>query len=234
MTAAYGAGTITFTLRRRPRTTLDIAVDDEGNVIVTAPEHAANEEVVRRVARHGRWITAQRQYFEQFRPRTPPRTWLPGETHLYLGRQYRLRVGNPDATHRRVRLIRGFLLVDGVRFGDADKTERLVHAWYRDRATEVFARRLHECLRRFDTAAVAPVSMRIREMSTRWGSMSPGGVLSLAPALVRAPSDAIDYVITHELAHRIEPHHGPAFWRVLAAAMPDYERRKTRLERALA
>jgi predicted metal-dependent hydrolase len=46
--------------------------------------------------------------------------------------------------------------------------------------------------------------------------------------------DAIDYVITHELCHVAEPHHGAAFFELLYKVMPDWERRKQRLERAMA
>lgn len=46
--------------------------------------------------------------------------------------------------------------------------------------------------------------------------------------------DAIDYVITHELCHITEPHHGAAFYVLLAQVMPDWERRKLRLERSMA
>ena len=49
-----------------------------------------------------------------------------------------------------------------------------------------------------------------------------------------APVDAIDYVITHELCHVAEPHHGAAFFELLDKVMPDWERRKQRLERAMA
>ena len=51
---------------------------------------------------------------------------------------------------------------------------------------------------------------------------------------VQAPVDAIDYVITHELCHVAEPHHGAAFFELLYKVMPDWERRKQRLERAMA
>ena len=64
--------------------------------------------------------------------------------------------------------------------------------------------------------------------------MSPAGRLLLNLRLIQAPVDAIDYVITHELCHIAEPHHGPAFFELLEQVMPDWERRKNRLERALA
>lgn len=52
--------------------------------------------------------------------------------------------------------------------------------------------------------------------------------------LVQAPVDAIDYVITHELCHVAEAHHGAAFFDLLEMVMPNWERRKQRLERAIA
>ena len=55
---------------------------------------------------------------------------------------------------------------------------------------------------------------------------------NFTPALT--PVDAIDYVITHELCHVAEPHHGAAFFDLLDKVMPDWERRKQRLERAMA
>ncbi|WP_281281986.1 M48 family metallopeptidase [Rubellimicrobium roseum] len=44
----------------------------------------------------------------------------------------------------------------------------------------------------------------------------------------------MDYVITHELCHGAVPHHGPAFYELLGRVMPDWERRKIRLETILA
>jgi predicted metal-dependent hydrolase len=70
-------------------------------------------------------------------------------------------------------------------------------------------------------------------MQRRWGSLSSSGRISLNPDLIRAPTMCIDYVITHELVHLIHPHHGPAFYELLETLMPDWRRRKQRLERTL-
>ncbi|MBT2497572.1 M48 family metallopeptidase [Agromyces sp. ISL-38] len=231
----YGEHTIEYSLERRERATLEITVTPHGVVEVVAPVDAHIDAVEARVRRRARWILRQQRYFVQFLPRTPPREWVPGETHLYLGRQYRLRIGERAAQVRRVRLIRGFLLIDGCAFDDRDSIERVVRTWYRQHADVQFRRRLEACAARFPEASrPTPTSIRLRAMPARWGSMSPGGCLTLNPELVHAPVDAIDYVITHELCHMIEPHHGRAFFELLGRIMPDWEPRKQRLERALA
>lgn len=82
--------------------------------------------------------------------------------------------------------------------------------------------------------AYRPAGLVIRQLSHRWGSMSPSARLLLNRRLIQAPMDAIDYVITHELCHIREPYHNGAFFRLLDRVMPDWERRKRRLERVMA
>jgi len=85
------------------------------------------------------------------------------------------------------------------------------------------------------TVAGPPVpKLSIRRMKTRWGSLSPKGTLTLNVALIRAPRECIEYVITHELCHMKHPRHDGAFYKLLERHMPDWERRKHKLEMALA
>jgi predicted metal-dependent hydrolase len=64
----------------------------------------------------------------------------------------------------------------------------------------------------------------IRYTTSRWGSCSSSGAISLSTKLLLTPPDVCDYVIIHELAHRIEMNHSPAFWAQVRGAMPDFER----------
>jgi len=63
--------------------------------------------------------------------------------------------------------------------------------------------------------------------------LSKGGTLTLNISLVRAPLECIDYVITHELCHLVHHDHSPRFYQLLEKVMPEWERRKHRLELAL-
>ncbi|MFF3026821.1 M48 family metallopeptidase [Microbacterium sp. NPDC057944] len=232
-TVDYGDARIDYEVTHTNRDTLDIAVAPNGVITVRAPMNAKPDQIADRVRQRGRWILTQRRYFDQFRPRTTDRRWVPGETHLYRGRQYRLRIGEPERLPQRIRLIGGFLLLDGVDFSDSVTIERMMLAWYRERAHDVFTRQLPGCMARFGDRAISPTSVQLRTMRTHWGSMSANGRLSLNPGLVRAPTEAIDYVITHELAHLVVPHHGREFWELMTSVLPDHAERKARLERAL-
>jgi predicted metal-dependent hydrolase len=229
----YGSHTILVEIVRRRRSTLEIAVEPDTRVVATAPLDASQEKIAEKIRKRATWVLRQQRFFTQYLPRTPRRKYVPGETHLYLGRAYRLRI----RSHKEdtVRLVRGFLIVHSRRSKQPQAIRGLVAAWYRERARARFNDRLENCLTRFgDAEAFRPRAMIVRQMYRRWGSMSLSGRLMLNSRLVEAPVDAIDYVITHELCHRAQPHHGPRFFKLLEQVMPDWERRKARLERILA
>jgi predicted metal-dependent hydrolase len=134
-----------------------------------------------------------------------------------------------------VKLMRGTIEVQSCHPENSEETEALLDKWYKAKARTKFLERIEACQKMFPRpAAVAPKGLAIRAMQKRWGSMSPGGRLSLNLRLIQAPADAIDYVITHELCHRIEPSHSPRYFRILKRAMNDWEKRKERLEQILA
>lgn len=63
----------------------------------------------------------------------------------------------------------------------------------------------------------------IREQKTRWGSCTSEGNLNFNWRLIFAPENVLDYVVVHELAHRKEMNHSPAFYAVVASVMPEYK-----------
>ena len=62
----------------------------------------------------------------------------------------------------------------------------------------------------------------IRDQRTRWGSCGPDGHICLNWRLLLMPPFVSDYVLIHELMHLRRMDHSPAYWRLVAAAYPDY------------
>lgn len=228
----YGEHTIEFVIVRRDRKTLEIAVEPDATVVVAAPLDAPLAAIEEKVRKRAAWVMRQQRYFIQYLPRTPDRMYVAGETHLYLGRQYRLKV----APHIQVmvKLVRGFIVIQTHHPAKPEITRELVERWYRERAQIKFSGRLEVNLLRFpEPDNFRPKGLIIRHLQKRWGSMLSAGRLLLNRRLIEAPIDSIDYVMTHELCHMSEPHHGPAFFELLDRVLPDWPKRKERLERSM-
>ena len=69
-------------------------------------------------------------------------------------------------------------------------------------------------------------TITIREQKTRWGSCSAKGNLNFNWKLVLMPPEILDYVVVHELAHRLQMNHSAAFWAEVGKILPDYRERR--------
>ncbi|MCG6117740.1 MAG: M48 family metallopeptidase [Aquimonas sp.] len=67
-----------------------------------------------------------------------------------------------------------------------------------------------------------PRSIRLRPLSSLWGSLNAAGAVSLDLALVQAPPRVFEYVLVHELCHLLQRNHSPAYWAEVRARMPDH------------
>lgn len=228
----YGKERIDFSLSHLDRKTLEIAVNPDQTVVVKAPLGIDDEAIRTRVARRAGWIIKQRTFFRQFEPRTPDRRYVGGETHLYLGRHYRLRIGRGN--HDAVKLIKGFFEIQVNGNISSEKVKRLLEGWYREKASGRFAESLDLCWPFFEKLSFTKPRLQIKHMRKRWGSLSANGMLTLNTDLIRAPRECIDYVIVHELSHLRYKNHGPEFYRFMDKLLPDWEKRKHKLEIALA
>jgi len=66
----------------------------------------------------------------------------------------------------------------------------------------------------------------LKDTKTRWGSCSPGGSICLNFRLLFMPSEILDYVIVHELAHTRYRGHGPRFWDLVGKVIPDHKEKR--------
>ncbi|MCX7212055.1 MAG: SprT family zinc-dependent metalloprotease [Burkholderiales bacterium] len=229
-TVSYGGETISYEVRFvEARRTLGIEVHPDSRVIVRAPPGCTSALIETGVKKRAAWISRQLAEFEQYRPRTPARQYVSGESHLYLGRQYRLKVETSQVTS--VTLTRGQIRVTLPGDIGPERVKRVLHRWYLDRARAVFIEAIQDGVQGFP--GIAAPRLIVRTMQSRWGSLSRAGTMTLNVNLVRAPRPCIDYVVVHELCHALYRDHDGRFYKLLGRVMPDWEARKRRLEAAL-
>jgi len=69
-------------------------------------------------------------------------------------------------------------------------------------------------------------NVKISKLSSRWGSCSSKGVITLSYFLIQLPQEMINYVILHELVHTEHLHHGKVFWNTLSQILPNARKMK--------
>ncbi len=220
-----------FDLMYNDRKDLAIQVHPDNSVLVKAPTGKSIADVLKRVQRRAAWVVKQQDYFDKFHPLPTEREYVNGETHVYLGRQYLLKV--IESERDEVKLVGRYLRVYSSPVWNKKKVGKLVWAWYRDHAQRILNHRLDICLEVALRMGLSEPEVRFRQMRRRWGSCAKSGIITLNTELAKAPVHCIDYVITHELCHQKYKNHSPAFYRLLTKLMPDWEKRKVRLEKVL-
>lgn len=185
-----------------------------------------NEESLFKKAR---WIVRTQERIRTFHPLPAPKRYISGETLLYLGRQYRLKIDQGDPATARLK--GKFLVVSTRDKTDRDAVKRKVDQWYRERAEETFRRYLASCVEVGARHDIPEPTLTLRKMKTRWGSCNSKGRITINTNLVQAPVHCIEYVIMHELCHLKHMNHSKAFYRLLTQCMPDWKKRKEALHR---
>lgn len=226
---SFGSARIDFALEYSERKTLGITVTPELNVIVKAPLGANVESIRSKVLKRAPWILRQQSFFLSFLPKTPSKKYVGGETHLYLGRQYRLKIilGEEEL----VKLRGEFLEVSTA---DKASVSALVKSWYNGQANFKLKAIALPLIERFKKYKVEPTSVVLREMPSRWGSCTPKGKIILNPELIKAPKGCIEYVIIHELCHLIHYDHTKKFFDLQSKEMKNWQIWKFKLEKLLA
>lgn len=220
----YGERRIPYHLRFSDRKRLRIVVKPDLSVRVDAPNRFTTDEVLETLRTKGQWIVRQLSEFEEFHPLPTPYKFISGETFVYLGRQYRLKVlkGRPEPAKLRGR----FLHVTVLDKGNTRAVKRALDIWYRARAEDLFRRYLAKCMEVARRHGAEEPLLSIREMRTRWGSCSAAGRITLNLKLICAPVHCIEYVVMHELCHLVHHDHSPQFFGLLTRCMPDWEKRR--------
>ena len=224
----FGNHRIDFEVRFEPKPYFSVSVDPEGQVCVVAPEGKSQDVIADRVRKKAPWIIRQINYFEQFHPKQTVKSFVGGETHYYLGRQYRLKV-TQESGKPQVRLKGKFFCISLADSTDAKKIENLLKEWYREHAKKYFHAHLTNGIMRMKRHGIKMPQLVVRTMRRRWGSCTKKGKILLNLELIKTPADCVEYVIIHELCHLVEHNHTEKFYRLLSSLIPNWKTIKEKL-----
>jgi hypothetical protein len=204
---------------RSRRRTIAITVDADG-LTVRAPFAAPWRAIEGFLAEKARWIFARLDA-----PRPARIFGVNGETLSVGGEPLRLEVRCGAGAVLRES---GALLLELRDPLDGAAARVALVAWLKRTAREAFAPRAAQYATHL---GLGPPPVALSSARARWGSCAANGRIRLAWRLVHLAPRLADYVISHEVAHLVEPNHSRRFWTVVESMYPDFRdaRRELRL-----
>ena len=211
---------IKYELLRSKRKTIALQVTPEGALVVHAPFKTPMGYIAGLVESKRRWIEGKQRLLRQRTEQHLPQEMATGEELPYLGGKLLLVITDKVDTP----VVVGETLAIPKK---ARNAQACVKAWYVAEAARYFTLRVEHFS---ELAAIPYRSVGVTDARHRWGSCSSRGSINFSWRLILCPTDIIDYVVVHELAHIVHLNHSAAFWQKVLQLMPDFKERRLRLK----
>jgi len=204
---------------------INLRVKPNCEVILTAPFITTDEHISYVINKRDTWIKEKIEFYKNNQPDLT-KEYVSGENFKYLGRNYRLKVIESD--EETVKLERGYLQIFIKDKTNLVRKKLLLNNWYKTKAKIHF----DKALEKYQQIVKKDIkSVKIREMKTRWGSCNPNkSYININSELIKKSTQCIEYVVFHELTHLIHTNHNKQFYNFMSSYMPDWKKRKSKLE----
>mgnify|MGYP003634155294 CR=1 FL=1 len=205
---------IDITIKRSDRKTVSIFVERDGTVSALVPETLEPEIIKEVLASKSYQIHKNLAEWEQLNERHVLREYVSGQSFLYLGRNYRLKL--VDSTLGKLVFNQNtfYLGRDEVIKGD-------------DYFIEFYKGKLDKRLQKLvpfyeNRLGVESTDFKVMELQNRWASCTKKGNVNFHWKCAMAPIDVLHYIVAHELAHITHMNHTTAFWNEVDKVIPNY------------
>lgn len=226
-----GSTEIIYTLKRSPlarRAKITVTPDE---IEVVVPDAATDDQIARVLHRRRAWIFEQTRAMQgRVAQSHTVHRFVTGAKIPYRGRLMPLTVTTGTGTLVAVTYRNGFH-VAYPSTASADARDSLIESalrlWLRKRVRDDVA----AFVQQYSNDGMIPKGFQIKDQKHLWGSCGRDRVLNLNWRLIFAPKPVLEYAVVHELCHLRHRNHDPEFWRLVGSILPDWQTRKTWLDR---
>lgn len=196
----------------------------DGVVTVRLPLGGTKSDADRLILSHRDWL--QSKLNAQSDRSRLPQSFENGENFSLLGQQCSLSIVE-SAEYKEPQLSDGVLTVYTGRGMTRADAERLFLRYINDLCEKRVRQAFDEYSPRL---GLTPRRVTLKRMTSRWGSCSSNGNISINVGVICFEQECIDYVVIHELCHLKHMDHGEDFWRLVSTCCPDYKRLRDRMK----
>ena len=215
-----------ITLVRKRIKNLNLRIDGQGHVKVTAPMKFPIQLIYQFIHEKQDWIR-KKQEQQLNKVDTSIKSLTQDELHYFMGKAYRLHL-HGGVKRSKVNLEDEVIHCHVADPDDYRKKLLALHYFYLESMRSV----VPELMNKWSLVIGVTVNTwNIRLMKTRWGSCHPRRQhICLNLKLIQKPMICLEYVIVHELVHLLEASHNVRFYELMSAFMPEWRHYKKQLE----
>lgn len=180
---------------------LKLRLDKQGCAVLTLPKWVSMRQGTKFVTENIEWIKLHQAKF------TGAKTFTDGLEIELLGQSLIIR--HTPTVRGGVFIQENELIVSG----DGAHIHRRIRDFIKKQG---YAYIQEKALKMAGQLGTKPVKITLRDTSSRWGSCSSARHLSFCWKLALAPTNVLDYIIAHEVAHLVEMNHSADFWHTVA------------------
>jgi predicted metal-dependent hydrolase len=196
-----------------------------GRVRIAAPERMTLETIRVFAISKLPWIKRQQRKLRE-QERETPREYIDRESHYVWGKRYLLRI--IETNERPSVQMSHSSIVLRIRPGtNKERRQAMLEEWHREQLRNAV---LPLVDRWAELIGVDVRRVFIQKMKTKWGSCNPRTKsIRLNTDLVRKPTECLEYILVHEMAHLIEHTHNARFTALMDEFMPRWQSRRQML-----
>ena len=173
------------------------------------------------------WIKQQQKKVTE-QERESPREYVERESHYVWGKRYLMTVVE-DGRPPKIELRHNKMVMHVRPASNAERRRELLDEWYRMQIRAA----VRPLIAKWEVVMGVEVDrVFVQRMKTKWGSCSRRSTsIRLNTELAKKPPECLEYVVVHEMAHIIEPTHGPRFIELMDRLMPNWRFHRQLLNR---
>lgn len=223
--------TITYNLERKNVKNINLRIKADQSIYMSANNSASDAVIEDFLKEKADYILKALDHYAEIAKYAPsPKQYIDGESFKILGHDRRLKV--IQGKRNMVESDEAYIFLTVKDAADFDLKKKTMDKWLKNYCKEIIQAVCESVYPKFQKYGVEYPELRFRNMISRWGSCQPKRkILTFNISLVEAPFACIEYVVTHEFTHFLQPNHSKKFYNQLAMFMPDWQERKRILER---
>lgn len=215
----YGNDEIEFDIVRKKRKTICIKIEEDGEVLVSAPLRISKEYIMLVVKNRAGWIIDKQKEVKMRGSQKVKREFEQGSTFMYLGKEYPTKiVFNQYRKNIFISFNEEFLIYTNTM--DEEKLKLALEKWYRQETLQIVTKRIDFYANNFKDKVT---DIKVKEQKRRWASCTGKNSILFNWRICMARPDVIDYIVVHEMCHMDHRNHSKFFWNRVAEIMPDYK-----------